>query len=209
MLHDLREHPGDGLGQIGLVAGVVQKIIGASAFVFKGVLAFFAAGEFFLGPAPGAPDARKSQRPRGIHNDDGVAFRVQTGLEEEGGVQDDGRGPGFARLGDGPIPPGRQEGVDERLEPPALLGVGEDHPGDRRTVEGAGAVKHPIAPPPDQFVADRRGRQKGADGGVGIDDHAAPFREQPGHRALAGADGAGQADHDGARRVCGVVSHAP
>jgi hypothetical protein len=100
------------------------------------------------------------------------------------------------RLHDGRQAP-EHLGVDDRLQGGALLrvleGPGGDGPPVQPSVGPDDVLPEQLADPPEGGSS----RLKGPPGQlIRIDDHRTAFAQHPGHRRLAGADPAGQADQD-------------
>ena len=72
--------------------------------------------------------------------------------------------------------------------------VGEHPPGHGPAVNGAGGVEHLVPPPLAQGNLDVVPLVGSPDLGIGVDDQAAEFAEQPRDKALPAADAAGDAD---------------
>jgi hypothetical protein len=87
--------------------------------------------------------------------------------------------------------------VDDGVEGLQCVVVGEDHVGQRLAIQGA-VRGHDRGPEPlDDGGEDGRARRLHVPhDGVGVDHQRPSGREEGGHRRLAAADAAGEADQD-------------
>lgn len=207
MLSEPLDDPGD-RGLCGEVVPVVgNSILGFSAFVLQWGLGGFPAGELGVVPAPRGLEAGEAYGAGGIDEEDGVAFGVEPGLVEEGGVKDDEPDPLGGRTGDCFAAGLVEDGVEEFFESFSLGGVAEDDGGDGGAVDGV-VWGEDLGPPPlREGVADVGLGEEIADVCVGVDDEGVVGGEEAGDGGLAGADAAGEAEDEGAVCRGGVRVH--
>ena len=170
----------------------------------------FSPGEFLGVPAAFLGDPPEADFAVGMDENDGVTDGIQTGLKQEGGVDNDGFYGGIGLgLVDDPVAMLGDDGVDEGLEAPALVGIGEDEIGNFFSVDFA-VEGEDVGSPPVGELPDDVGLVEGLSGDVvGIDDGGAEAGELFSDERFAGADAAGEADdrfglgHGVEVRVCG------
>ena len=201
---DAGEEISGGAGKGGKVTGILDAFVGESELLFDGPLGALAAVELGLVPAA-LGDALDAGLARCVDADGDVALGVDAGLEEKGHVGDDEAGAGGGGLADHSFAAVAHERVDEAFEAGAFGGLGEDDVPDFAAIDRALSVEDRGAPPRDERITDAGGVQGGAGLGVGIDDDGTEGGELGGEGRLAGADGAGEADDDGWRRLRAIA----
>lgn len=200
-------YPTARLGEVNSVPIVLDNKAAAGLLLFDWPLCRLAATVFGLVPSPAAAGTLDADRFRRVDEQDGVAFLVEAGFEEERGIVDhawrnaarSGRG-GLNRfaaaLGD--------ERMDELFEALSLARIGEDDRADGRAVNMAVGCEDCGTPPFDQRLLDIRKEERGLGFGVGIDHDPTERGELLSDRGLAAADAARDAeDHRPARRIIG------
>ena len=184
-----------------LRAGIAELLraihdkVGAPAFL--GVRHLFGEkrGELVLGHPRAAEDALALQIGRRRHHDDGVAEPLASGLEQERHVEDDDGCVAGLRLGEERVPRRRDQRMHDGLEPAERCVIPEHHRGELAAIDLAAVGR------PGERALDQRdcfALIELMHHGVGIVDRHSRLGKELCRRRFAHAEGAGQAQDEGA-----------
>lgn len=179
--------------QVNCPAGVRHYIIGTPTLLVKWHLRFFPFCPLCGIPAPVGLNPLPASLRRGLHEDHRVALLIQTGLKQQRGIDDQGRG--FRRrVIELLTPPGFDPRMGQAFKAFSLGGIIEHDVRDLAAIDFTSNINDLIPPPFTKRVLDVRIAQSGTPRGIGVNDEAAEFGKNLRDGGFAAADAAGKSD---------------